>query len=262
MKFAKQNGLWLSVLCASVACAAGAAELPVKTGQKIVFVGDSITLAGQGTNGYASLVAAGFKANGVDVTWNCRAGSGANSSNMVAKSGSFSFALQQKPDWITISCGVNDAKVDGNACPLDQYKANITTMVDKAQAAGIKVMILTTTAWESHGDDAYHRKNADNRNQPLVAYNQFLHVLAKEKGCLLADINTEFQQILKAEFKADGVLTCYDGCHPNDHGHRVMAEVVLKTFGMNEAQIAKAKQSWPEEGAKKPDAKPAATKKP
>ena len=233
--------------------ASGPASKPlIASGQKIVFMGDSITAAGAKPNGYASLVVAGLKANGVEVKMFCQSGSGANSNNMMTSPSLFNGALERKPDWLTISCGVNDAKSDGNACPLEKYKANITTMVEKAQATNVKVMILTTTAWECHKDYAAARKGIQERNELLAPYNDFLRSLAKEKGCVLADINAEFQEILKAEFKPAGGLTENDGCHPNANGHRTMAIVILKTLGLNDAQLEKAKQAWPAADAAKP----------
>ena len=53
--------------------------------------------------------------------------------------------LSKKPQWMTLSCGVNDVWHGVNGVPLDQYKQNITSIVDQAQAAGIKVVILTAT---------------------------------------------------------------------------------------------------------------------
>jgi lysophospholipase L1-like esterase len=59
--------------------------------------------------------------------------------------------VSRKPAWVTVSCGVNDVWRDPRrgplkrGVPLDKYKENMAAIVDKAQAAGIKVMILTAT---------------------------------------------------------------------------------------------------------------------
>ena len=86
---------------------------------------------------------------------------------------------------MTLSCGVNDVWHGVKGIPLDQYKQNITKIVDQCQAAGVKVMILTSTMI---GED-----QANANNQKLSAYNDFLRSLAKEKNCLLADLNAEMQ---------------------------------------------------------------------
>ena len=53
--------------------------------------------------------------------------------------------LQHKPDWMTLSCGVNDVWHGKNGVKLEDYKKNMTAIVYKAQAAGVRVLILTST---------------------------------------------------------------------------------------------------------------------
>ena len=112
--------------------------------------------------------------------------------------------------------------------------------MDRAQAAGIKVCILTATMIR---EDA---KNA--ANTQLAAYNDFLRSLAKEKNCLLADLNADMQQALAAfkaaHPKAKGNLLTVDGVHMNPLGNVMMAKGVLRTFGLTDAQLAKAEAAW------------------
>jgi hypothetical protein len=140
---------------------------------------------------------------------------------------------------MTLSCGVNDVWHGARGVPLDQYKKNITEIVDKAQAAGIKVVILTATMI---------REDAGNsENGKLAAYNDFLRELAKEKKCLLADLNAEMHKALDEGEKAGkkrGTMLTTDGVHMNTAGNMMMALGVLKGFGLDEAQIAKAKEAW------------------
>lgn len=53
--------------------------------------------------------------------------------------------LSKKPDGMTLSCGVNDVWHGAREVKLEDYKQNITAIVDRAQAAGVKVMIRTST---------------------------------------------------------------------------------------------------------------------
>jgi alpha-L-fucosidase len=213
-----------------------AAELPVKDGQKIAFMGDSITQQGAGANGYVRLVISGLEANGVKATAIPAGISGHKSNQMLERLGRD--VLSNKPDWMTLSCGVNDVWHGAKGVPLDQYKANITKMVEQCQAAGVKVMILTSTMI---GED-----QANANNQKLVAYNEFLRTLAKEKNCLLADLNAEMQAALAKAgntAKKGNVLT-RDGVHMNPAGNEMMATGVLKGFGLDAEQIAKAQKCW------------------
>ena len=209
-----------------------AAGIAVKDGQKIAFMGDSITEAGAGPNGYVTLVIRGLEANGVKATSIPAGISGHKSNDMLKRLEND--VLNKKPDWMTLSCGVNDVWHGANGVPLDKYKENITAIVEKCQAAGVKVMILTSTMI---GED---QPNAN--NQKLIAYNDFLRELAKEKKCLLADLNADMQAaIAKAGPDKKGNLLTGDGVHMNPAGNVMMATGVLKAFGLSAEQITKAR---------------------
>jgi len=221
--------------------AASAARLPVKSGEKIAFMGDSITEGGVGPKGYVTLVIKGLEANGVKATAIPAGISGHKSNQMLERLDRD--VLSKKPDWMTLSCGVNDVWHGANGVPLDQYKVNITKIVEQCQAAGVKVMLLTATMI---GED---QPNAN--NQKLVVYNDFLRALAKKKKCKLADLNADMQAaIAKAGPDKKGNLLTADGVHMNDAGNQMMATGVLKGFGLKPAQLAKAQQSWAESPTK------------
>ena len=210
-----------------------AGDIPVKDGEKIAFLGDSITQGGMGPTGYVTLVIQGLRANGVNATAIGAGISGHKSNDMLARLERD--VIDKKPDWMTLSCGVNDVWHGAKGVPLDQYKQNITKIVDRAQAAGIKVMILTATMITENPEEP--------NNQKLAAYNEFLRELAKEKKCLLGDLNAAMQKELEAREKAGekrGRLLTGDGVHMNPFGNVMMATGVLRGFGLDDAQIAKA----------------------
>jgi lysophospholipase L1-like esterase len=218
-----------------------AGEIAVKEGQKIAFMGDSITQAGAGPKGYVTLVIKGLEAAGAKTTAIPAGISGHKSNNMLERLDRD--ALSKKPDWMTLSCGVNDVWHGANGVPLDQYKINITKIVDQCQTAGVKVMILTSTMI---GED-----QPNPNNQKLVAYNDFLKELAKEKKCLLADLNADMQAIIaKAGAEKKGNILTGDGVHMNPAGDQMMALGVLKAFGLSDEELAKAKASWADPAAK------------
>ncbi len=222
----------IATLLAGLLCA-GAGDIPVKDGEKIAFLGDSITQGGMGATGYVTLVIQGLKANGVNATAIGAGISGHKSNDMLARLQRD--VLDKKPDWMTLSCGVNDVWHGAKGVPLDQYKQNITQIVDRVQAAGIKVMILTSTMITENPEEP--------NNQKLAAYNDFLRELAKEKKCLLGELNGAMQHELASREKAGqkrGKLLTSDGVHMNPFGNVMMATGVLRGFGLDDAQIAKA----------------------
>jgi len=200
----------------------------------IAFLGDSITEAGANRpGGYVNLVVNGLEANGVKVTPFFAGVSGHKSNQMLERLERD--VISKKPDWMTLSCGVNDVWHGPNGVPLDQYQKNITAIIDQAQTAGIKVMILTATV--------IHEDAKNPENQSLAPYNDFLRKLAVEKKCLLADLNTDMWNVIKASKAPTGRLLTSDGVHMNIEGNRLMAEGVLKAFGLNKSQMGKALES-------------------
>ena len=222
-------GCWLASLAAPVLALAPV----VKSGDSIAFLGDSITEGGWNCPvGYVRLVINALETNGINATAIPAGVSGHKSNDMLARLQRD--VLDKKPTWMTLSCGVNDVWHGENGVPLPQYKTNITEIVDKCQAAGIKVMILTATVIGEQENE---------NNTKLVAYNDFLRSLAKEKKCLLADLNAAMWAGLKAAQGKQGVFTC-DGVHMNPVGNCLMATGILHAFGLTEQQLRKAKAVW------------------
>ena len=123
--------------------------------------------------------------------------------------------------------------------PLEDYKKNITAIVDQAQAAGVKVVILTSTM--------IREDQATAENQKLVPYNEFLRALATEKKCLLADLNADLQAAIAEAAKAGpvkGNVLTSDGVHMAYPGNEMMAAGVLKGLGLDAAELPKAKEAW------------------
>ena len=216
-----------------------AAQIEVGNNDKIAFLGDSITWYGNVyATGYVNLVMSGLEANEIHAE-KIPAGIGGHTSVQMLERLERD-VLDKKPQIMILSCGVNDVGPSKHDVPLPDYKKNITAIVEKAQSAGIKVCILTATMV---GEDPNHSNNVK-----LSAYNDFLRELAKEKKCLLADLNAEMQQSLKsfksAHPKAKGNLLTIDGVHMNPCGDIMMAKGVLRAFGLKDEQISKVETDW------------------
>lgn len=222
------------------ACHLAPAEIPVKPGDKVAFLGDSITQAGQRSpGGYVQLIGSGLAANGVNIEIIGAGISGHKSNQMLERLERD--VLAKHPQWMTLSCGVNDVWHGPKGVSLEDYRKNITSIVDKAQAAGIKVVILTSTMI---GED-----QANPNNQKLASYNDFLRSLATEKKCLFADLNGEMQAALAKAAKSrpkdnKGNYLTSDGVHMALAGNQMMAAGVLKGLGLNAAELAKAEDGW------------------
>jgi len=111
-------------------------------GQKVAFLGDSITQFGwDHPAGYVHLVDLALAQEGHKIEVIPAGIGGQTSKDMLARIGT---VLSKHPDWMLLSCGVNDVWHGEAGVPLDQYKMNITSIVDQAKAAGVKVVILAS----------------------------------------------------------------------------------------------------------------------
>jgi lysophospholipase L1-like esterase len=212
------------------------AGLAVKSGDRIVFLGDSITRFGQAPLGWVTLVTDGFERARVKVQVKNAGIPGDTSKDMLAR---LAPVLALKPTWLVLSCGVNDVFMGPRGVPLDAYRANMTKIVDQAQAAGIRVMLLTPTMI---GEEA-----ARPNNRAIREYDAAVRELARTKHCVLADVGADMERelsALEAAGRTRGNLLTVSGAHLNAHGNVMMAETVLRAFGLDDAALARAKAAW------------------
>ena len=224
-----------ALLTVAITAMTAMADIAVKDGEKIAFLGDSITQAGARPNGYVRLAIRGLESAGVKASAIPAGISGHKSNQMLARLERD--VLSKKPNWMTLSCGVNDVWHGKRGVNLADYKTNITKIVDRCQEAGVKVVLLTSTMIGEDKDNANNKK--------LSTYNDFLQELAKEKKCLLADLNAGMQSIIEASSdKKNGKLLTSDGVHMNPDGNKMMATGVLEALGLNAEQIQAAQAAW------------------
>ena len=230
----------LSILLMTACCAVSAnAQTQVKSGDKIAFLGDSITQQGnQAPAGYIHLVMDGLREAGILAEAVPAGISGHKSNDMLARLDRD--VIAKNPQWMTLSCGVNDVwHFDfgpGRGVSLEDFKANITQIVDKAQAAGIHVVILTATMVT---EDASASKNIT-----LAGYNDFLRKLAAERKLPLTDLNADMQALVAQKPAGSGNLLTRDGVHMNLSGNIMMAKGILRTFGVSEDVLTKCEARW------------------
>ncbi len=232
-------------IIASIAVAASAvfAEPIIKDGETLAFLGDSITQFGKDTpSGYVRLVVSGLAANDINVKPIFAGISGHKSNDMLARVDRDVLTKDPKPAVMTLSCGVNDVWHGARGVELEPYKENITAIIDKAVAAGVRPVILTATMIQENPDN--------NENKKLADYNAFLRGLAAERSIPLADLNADMQAALAAAKESGapqdngGHYLTADGVHMALPGNIMMAVGVLRALGLDEGQIAKAQEAW------------------
>ena len=111
--------LSILVVCISIS-QLHAQDIQVKDGQTIAFLGDSITQFGAHSGcGYVRLVDYGLKANGIEIK-RVNAGISGHKSNQMLERLEKD-VLSKKPDWLTLSCGVNDVWHMSGRCLADGW---------------------------------------------------------------------------------------------------------------------------------------------
>jgi lysophospholipase L1-like esterase len=224
-----------------------AGEIMIRNGDNIAFLGDSITKGGwELPSGYVRLVMQALEQAGVKAT-SIPAGVPGDTSERMRNR--IDGVLAKKPTWLTLSCGFNDVSpACGWQVGFEDFKKHVTVILDKAQAAGVKVIILTPTL--------YNDTEPDNEtNRKAAPYVEFLRQTAKERGLPLADLNAahraEIARLNSDENAPRRFLTWGDvqsGGHGTEQmgprGSVMMAAGVLKAMGFTDEQIAKAKEKW------------------
>jgi lysophospholipase L1-like esterase len=210
------------------------AALQLKEGQKIVAIGDSITQAG-GYLRYINRVLAGQYPE-LKIPAVINKGIGGQKAEDLVKRFERD-VIAQKPAYVTLSIGINDVwhrlGAPHNPKVLEAYKENVGKMVDMAQAAGIKVILLAPTVIQ---EDA----NAEG-NKRLAAYVAAQREIAAAKKCQFVDLHGMFLEALKkkpAEKKGNWLTG--DGVHMRPEGDAIMAVGVLRALGVPDAKIAAA----------------------
>jgi acyl-CoA thioesterase I len=123
--------------------------------------------------------------------------------------------LSLRPDVVTIDYALND-----RGFGLERSRKAWAAMIEKAKAAGVKVILLTPTA-----DMGI---KFDDPNDPACQHAAQVRALAREYQVGLVDSFEAYHQYLKDGGKVDDLLTQYN--HPNRKGHDLVAAELLTWF--------------------------------
>ena len=221
----------MTAMLAAVLAGAANAEICIKNGDAIAFLGDSITNQGNKyPAGYVNLVMKGLEICGVSAK-KIPAGIGGHKSVQMNERLDRD-VISKKPQWMTFSCGVNDVWHDrkGTGVPLKKYKTLVSDIFDRCAAAGIEVIVFTATMITEDPEAKENKK--------LAAYNDWLRAEAARRNLRLADLSAamhaELAEIRKTD-KTGGNKLTKDGVHMAYKGNCMMAWGVLKAMGVDES---------------------------
>lgn len=204
-----------------VAASASAQEFFFKDGDRVMFLGDSITEQYQYSSEIESYLTTRFP------KWRLQfLNAGISGDTATGGAGRFkTHVLDEKPTALTINFGMNDGgygKFDKNRC--DQFIMNTEKMLTAAKEAGVRVALCSPNAVD--------RRYKSNGAEYLETQKEFyapLATLAQKFGIPFADqyakTRAEFEKI-EAD-KADNVKPMPDDFHTAPSGGLMMAHAIL-----------------------------------
>lgn len=205
--------------------------LALKKGDRIVFLGDSITAGGVGAQGYITVIKNVLnekqKDLGIELVG---AGISGNKVPDLQKRVERD-VVGKKPTIVFIYIGINDVWHGQNdpakGTPKDKFEAGLKEVIGKIAAAGGQVVLCTPTVIGEKKD------GANKLDAQLDEYAEVSRKVAKELKLPVCDLRKAFVEHLKtnnADNKEQGILTT-DRVHLNPAGNKLVAEAMLKSLG-------------------------------
>jgi lysophospholipase L1-like esterase len=218
---------------------------PLKKGDRIVFLGDSITAAAVKPNGYITLIKDSIAANHPDLgieTFGAGI-SGNKVANLQARLEKD--VLAKKPTIVFIYIGINDVwhwrkskegELKGGTT-TEAFESGLKDIIAKINAAGARVILCTATVIGEMHD------GSNERDAMLDEYCAISRKVATDTNSQMVDLRKTFIDQLKTKNPDNlkkGVLTG-DGVHLNPAGNRLVAEEMGKAIGLKIPETAAAK---------------------
>jgi len=233
-----------TMLLVSAAARAESAPVTLKKGDRIVFLGDSITAQGGKPGGYVTLIKHSINAAHPD--WGVEVINAGISGNKVPnlQARLQKDVLDKKPTLVFIYIGINDVwhwrkNKDGGLAggtPKDKFEAGLKDIIGRIQAAGARVVLCTASVIGEKAD------GTNDRDQMLDEYCAISRKVAAETKVTLVDLRKAFLDYLKTNNKENapkGVLT-RDEVHLNAAGNKFVAEQMLKVLGVQLVDVPAA----------------------
>jgi lysophospholipase L1-like esterase len=222
----------LALALALPAPAAEPAALALQKGDRIVFLGDSITQAGNDhPKGYVQLIRQTLKGRHPDFAIEV-IGAGVSGNKVPDLQRRLQKdVLDRKPTLVVVYIGINDVwhgeKDPARGTPKDRYEAGLQDVVGRIQDAGARVLLCTPSVIGEKAD------GSNTNDKKLDEYAEVGRSVARDRKVPVCDLRKEFLAYLKEhnpDNKASGVLT-NDGVHLLDTGNAFVAQAILRCLG-------------------------------
>ncbi len=203
-------------------------KVTLKAGDRIVFLGDSITQGGAGPNGYVTMIRKELDKRHADLKIEV-IGAGISGNKVpdlqrrVDKD-----VIAKKPTIVVIYIGINDVwhgeKDPARGTTPEAFESGLKEVIGKCRDAGAAVVLCTPTVIGEKQDAA------NTLDAKLDQYSDISRKTAKELKLPLCDLRKAFLDHLKLHNKENadkGVLTS-DRVHLNQAGNQFVADTMLE----------------------------------
>ena len=135
--------------------------------------------------------------------------------------------IAYSPDMVFLSYGLNDSR--GGTAP-EVFRRAFQELIDRIRARIDPVIVILNTYYMheiKYQSEPWEKSDYD----VTEVYNLLIHQIAQQNGLILADIYA-------AEVGVDWIVD-EDHCHPNDLGHRIIANRVFEAIVRNCSFVAR-----------------------
>lgn len=208
-----------------------AADIQLKQGDRIVFLGDSITQAGARPDGYVTLVRDAINTAhpdlGVEVI-----GAGISGHKVPdCQERLERDVLDKQPTWVVIYIGINDVwhSTNNRGTSEKDFADGLKDMIDRIRAKDAKVVLCTASVIGEKTD------GSNTLDEMLDRYCDISRKVAADNDVELLDLRKLFLEHLtknNRENRPHSVLTT-DGVHLNAAGNRFVADCMLTKLGVD-----------------------------
>lgn len=133
-------------------------------------------------------------------------------------------ALRFKPDLVTLMIGMNDSTRGAEMLP--EFRSNLEAIIDRTRNIGSEIVLITQNTI------SYELTDNVNRRKDYPAYVKTVLETAESRQVPVCDLYQAWTDEITANPNSQWTLM-NDGIHPNEYGHRFMADGLFRFMGIS-----------------------------
>ena len=208
--------------------------------ERLIFLGDSITQAGAGENGYISIFRRAVASQMPDLNIEV-IGAGISGNKVPDLQARLQRdVLQKKPTMVVIYIGINDVwhSQSGRGTSKEDYEAGLKDIISKIKKNGAEVFVCTPSVIGEKTD------GSNSLDPMLEEYSKISRRVARQTRCAVIDLRKAFQDHLKGANpdNVDRNVLTSDGVHLNAAGNQFVADQMQEGLGLGESKGSESRK--------------------